>query len=102
MAGVGGTREEPTRQERPLTGALYSMPSLEDLASPATIQLMRQHGIRLPPGIDGVLVGGNLGEVRPAGARDADIYLLKRQHIGVQRGAGRGQLARALRVEAER
>jgi hypothetical protein len=33
MAGVGETREELTRQERPLTCALYFMPSLEDLVT---------------------------------------------------------------------
>jgi putative iron-dependent peroxidase len=33
MAGVDGTRDELTRYSRPLTGAYYFVPSLEDLAS---------------------------------------------------------------------
>jgi putative iron-dependent peroxidase len=32
MAGIGGTRDELTRFTRPLTGAYYFVPSLEDLA----------------------------------------------------------------------
>ena len=37
MAGIGGTRDELTRYSRPLTGAYYFVPSVDDLAAAALL-----------------------------------------------------------------
>ena len=35
MAGIGGPRDDLTRYSRPLTGAYYFVPSVDDLAAAA-------------------------------------------------------------------